>query len=145
MYCSSDNIPISDGIELVKKLLLKSKNCRLERLPILGGIDPLKLLVLRSKMVRFGNDEKSKFSSVPVMLKLVRFMLETVPVVVQRIPVQLQRFLRLVRDQEFREEEVGEKVFFQLTRASASAVADDLTSNGSDKKKRAKKRRMQGL
>ncbi|KAI8523107.1 hypothetical protein RHMOL_Rhmol13G0048500 [Rhododendron molle] len=62
---------------------------------------------------------------VPVRFALVRFMLETEPVVVRRIPVQLQRFLRLLRDQEFKEEREV-RVFFQLTRVCACVVGDDL-------------------
>lgn len=56
---------------------------------------------------------------------------ETDPAVLQVTPVQLQRFVIMFRDQESSEED-GNKLFFQLTRASASVFG---TFSGSIKKR----------
>lgn len=109
------------------------------------GIDPLRLLLLKLRWVRFGNEVKLKFSSVPARFELERFMLVIVPAELQRMPVQLQRFLRLVRDHELREEDDGDKLFLHLTRASACVAADDLISNGRQTRKRRRKRRIHGF
>ncbi|KAF2286784.1 hypothetical protein GH714_030326 [Hevea brasiliensis] len=73
----------------------------------------------------FTNEEKLNWVSVPFMLRLERFNLETVPVVSQEMAVQLQRLLRLVKDQEFREGGKEDKLFLHWMRASACVLGDE--------------------
>jgi len=110
----------------------------LERLPIADGIDPSNLLVLRLSWVRLGREAKSKAERVPVILAADKFICETVVLVLsQTMASQMQRLERLVRDHEFREGgRGGDRVFFHLTSASASAVADEAIFNGSKHRKR---------
>lgn len=58
-----------------------------------AGIVPSILLFWRSKLEMFANEEKLNWASVPVMFRLERFNLETVPVVSQEMAAQLQRLL----------------------------------------------------
>ena len=98
------------------------------------GIDPLSLvLVLRLKPVRLGKELKSNWASVPSSFVSERFITETLPVVSQAIPVQLQRFPMLVRDHDELREEEEIKLFFHLTRASASVPCDAVNFKGSSK------------
>ncbi|PIN04421.1 hypothetical protein CDL12_23042 [Handroanthus impetiginosus] len=113
LKCSKElSFPNDGGIIPESELLLRSNK-------YYGwskdGIEPSNKLLLRSKKknlerlpIRDGID--------PLKLFPLRFKL--------RIPVHLQRFLRLLRDHEFREED-GDKVFFHCTRASASVVAEE--------------------
>jgi len=107
----------------------------LESLPIVDGIDPSKLLALRLSWVRLGREAKSKAERVPVRLAPDKFISETVVLVLsQTMASQMQRLGRLVRDHEFREGgRGGDRVFFHLTRASASALGDEAILNGSKK------------
>lgn len=78
---------------------------------------------------------KSNWVSVPERFASDSFISEIVPVVWQTMAVQLQRFLRLVRYHELRDEE-GERLFFHLMRASACVVGDDVILTGSKESKR---------
>lgn len=98
------------------------------------GTNPLKLLPLRLKTATFASDVKSSWSRVPVILAPERFIPEiVVPALLQTIPVQLQRLVTLLRDHESREED--DKLFFHLTRACASVVADELMFKGRNEEK----------
>ena len=101
------------------------------------GIGPVKLLPLRLKWVRFRNWVKSSPVSVAVRLKFERSIWETVLVLgSQTMEVQLQRLLMFVRDHELREGGGESKLLFQLTKASACVVGDEVASNGSQESKR---------
>ena len=71
-----------------------------------------------------------------------RLISETEPAELQVMPVQLQRFSRLVSDQEWRKEE-GARLFFHFTRASPSCLVARMDS--SDERKKTKRRRWEGL
>lgn len=60
---------------------------------------------------------------------------ETVPAVLQVMPAQLQRFWEFFKDQDLSREDFN-KVFFHLTRVSASDVGDDVIYSGSKEMKR---------
>ena len=115
----------------------------LERLPIADGIDPLRLLLLRLKTVRFGNKAKSSPSSIPARFASNRFTPEIVWSRPQRMLVQLQRFLILARDHERREED--DKLFFHFTSASTSDLADEVTFSGRKLKEKIQRRTTQNV
>lgn len=107
-----------------------------------AGIVPSILLFWRSKLEMFANEEKLNWASVPVMFRLERFNLETVPVVSQEMAAQLQRLLMLVRDQELSEGGEEDKLFLHWMRASACIVDDEVICDGSkERRKRIRRRR----
>lgn len=105
-----------------------------------GGIGPVKLLSPIVKLLRFGNEEKSKLSRVPLSFFPVRSISETELETLQRIPVQLQILVRLASDHESSKEDEG-KLFFHLTRASPCLVVDTVARvNGSNERKKTERR-----
>jgi len=116
----------------------------LERFPIAEGIDPPNRLEWRLIWVRLGREAKSKTVIVPLRLAPDKFISETVVLVLsQTMASQMQRLGRLVRDHEFREGgRGGDRVFFHLTRASASALDDEAIFNGSRHRKRIRRTRV---
>ena len=88
--------------------------------------------------MRLGREAKSKGVRVPVILASDKFISKTVLLVLsQAMASQLQRLPRFVRDHdEFREGGRRDKLFFHLTRASASVVGDEVIFNGSNDMKK---------
>ena len=74
------------------------------------------------------------------MFALDRLISETVPLPSQVMEVQLQRLLRLDRDQEFKEGGEKNKLFFHWTSASACVLAEHVIFNGSKENKTTWKR-----
>ncbi|RAL43449.1 unnamed protein product [Cuscuta campestris] len=110
-------------------LLLKSNETKLRASPMAGGIEPVKLFPEMLKCAREAKEGKSRWSRVPERPPLARLIWETVVLLLQTIPDHLQRFFRPGSDHELSDEdEEGEeemkRVFFHLTRASASVLAD---------------------
>ena len=103
-----------------------------------GGIGPEKKLSARVRFLRFGNEVKPNSDSIPSSCFSQRLISETEPAELQVMPVQLQRFSRLVSDQEWRKEE-GARLFFHFTRASPSCLVARMDS--SDERKKTKRRR----
>lgn len=101
------------------------------------GIGPEKLLLLRLKWVIFKNWVKSNSVSDAVRLKFERSIWETVLVLgSQTMEVQLQRLFKFVRDHELREGGGEPKLLFQLTKASACVLGDEVAFNGSNESKK---------
>lgn len=98
-----------------------------ERTEMPPGIAPRRLLPLRLKLVRFGNELKTSLSKVPSRFASDKWIWETEPASLQRMPVHEQRFVMLLWDHDVRDDD--DKVFFHLSRASASDVAEDVSVN----------------
>ena len=95
----------------------------------------MKLLLLMIKVLRLANKLKRNSESVPWSCFCERLISDTEASELQVMPVQLQRLLRLVEDQDSRNED-GDRLFFQCSSASPSSLVARL-----DGSKRRKNRR----
>lgn len=85
----------------------------------------------------FKNWVKSNSVSDAVRLKFERSIWETVLVLgSQTMEVQLQRLFKFVRDHELREGGGEPKLLFQLIKASACVLGDEVAFNGSNESKK---------